>query len=607
MGNVAPVSDQQSGDGGMWAVIQDLRGQFEALLQETRQSRVALQGAEIHGAGAVREVRSDYAGRTDDMVAGHQRGPLGYGGPWARGTPGGSLGQPQAQFWHGDGRPPNFPYVAGAGVPDDRSREVRPVISDMEGDWAQREQYPSALMTQQRQLPLVAPQQPQLPVTARQRQFPARISQQTLFQPQPPAVPPRRQQRLAGLTQQTFAQGAPPQPQPMGSTQQPFLPGAQSQPQFSGSMQQPFTPGSPSQQQLAGLTQQDFVPWAPAQSQLGMSTPQSALPGAQSQQQPMPVVPLQGQHQPVGEYPGVPVSEDDSHYTSDGRNGLVSSQSRTHGTRQVRDCSDRGSQSEVRASHSRRRQPSRASQRTRRSSSRWRRRTSSSSSEGSRSPSAGVSGRRRRKSPPLPKPQMFSGKAGEWNSFIFQFAKTARYYGWNQHDKADRLLASLLGKAVDFIRKKPRKVQDDYRTLRDTLDQRFGKLEHTTAARRQLSYVRQEEGESIEDFADRILTKVNEAYPGIDSEMEQDLAKEAFLRGCQNRSAAYAAAEKDLDALEEVQNSVVNLKAFGCGSAVTRQISFRRSRRKRGGRFRDGGESSEALREVHEGASQWEE
>ena len=561
MGNVAPVSDQQSGDGGMWAVIQDLRGQFEALLQETRQSRVALQGAEIHGAGAVREVRSDYAGQTDDTVAGHQRGPLGDGGPRARGTPGGSLGQAQAQFWRGDGRPPNFPYVAGAGVPDDRSREVRPVISDMEGDWAQREQYPSALMTQQRQLPLVAPQQPQLPVV------PARQGQ---FQPQPPAVPPRRQQHLAGRTQQTFAQGAPPQPQPMGLTQQPFLPGAQSQPQFSGSMQQPFTSGAPSQQQLARLRQQDFVPWAPAQSQLGMSTPQSALPGAQSQQQPMP---LQGQHQQVGGYPGVLVSEDDSYYTSDGRSGLVSSQSWTHGTRPVRDCSDRGSQSEVRTSHSRRRLPSRASQRTRRSSSRWRRRTSSSSSEGSRSPSAGASGRRWRKSPPLPKPQMFSGKAGEWNSFIFQFAKTARYYGWNQHDKADRLLASLRGKAVDFIRKKPREVQDDYRTLRDTLEQSIGKLEHPTAARHQLSYVRQEEGESIEDFADRILTKVKEAYPGIDVEMEQDLAKEAFLRGCQNRSAAYAAAEKDpetlQDALEEVQNSVVNLKAFGRGSAVT--------------------------------------
>ena len=472
----------------------------------------------------------------------------------------------------------------------------------MEGDWAQREQYPSALMTQQRQLPLVAQQQPQLPVVpARQLQLPVGISQQTLFQPQPPAVPPRRQQRLAGLTQQIFAQGAPPQPQPMGLTQQPFLPGAQSQPQCSGSMQQPFPSGAPSQQQLAGLTQQDFVPWAPAQSQLRMSTPQYALPGAQSQQQPMPVVPLQGQHQPVGEYPGVPVSGDDSHYTSDGRSGLVTSQSLTHGTRPVRDGSDRGSQSEMRASHSRRRQPSRASQQTRRSSSRWRRRTSSSSSEGSRSPSAGVSGRRRRKSPPLPKPQMFSGKAWEWNSFIFQFAKTARYYGWDQHDKADRLLASLRGKAVDFIRKKPREVQDDYRTLRDTLEQRFGKLEHPTAVRRQLLYVRQEEGESIEDFADRILTKVNEAYPGTDVEMEQDLAKEAFLRGCQNRSAAYAAAEKDPEtlqgALEEVQNSVVNLKAFGRGSAVTRQISFTGREEKE---EEDSGTEEEKIRKLFE-------
>ena len=71
--------------------------------------------------------------------------------------------------------------------------------------------------------------------------------------------------------------------------------------------------------------------------------------------------------------------------------------------------------------------------------------------------------------------------------------------------------------------------------------------------------MRQEEGESLEDYADKVFTKVAEAYPGTDEEMEQDLAKEAFLRGCHHRSAAYAAAEKDpvtlQEALEEVQNS----------------------------------------------------
>ena len=202
--------------------------------------------------------------------------------------------------------------------------------------------------------------------------------------------------------------------------------------------------------------------------------------------------------------------------------------------------------------------------RMRRSSSRWLKPSPSSSS--SRSPSAGSSGRRRHRSPPLPKPQVFAGKKGEWNGFIFQFRKTARYFGWSQREKGDRLLASLRGKAVDFIMSKPREVQDDYQALKDVLEVRFGKMEHPTSARRQLGYLRQEEGENLEDYADKVLTKVSEAYPGIDDEMEQDLAKEAFLRGCHHRSAAYATAEKDpvtlQEALEEVQNSAVNLKAL---------------------------------------------
>ena len=56
------------------------------------------------------------------------------------------------------------------------------------------------------------------------------------------------------------------------------------------------------------------------------------------------------------------------------------------------------------------------------------------------------------------------------------------------------------------------------------------------------------------------------------------MAKEVFLRGCHLLIAAYAAAEKDpvalQEALEEVQNSAVNLKAFGWGSIAMRRMSF---------------------------------
>ena len=103
---------------------------------------------------------------------------------------------------------------------------------------------------------------------------------------------------------------------------------------------------------------------------------------------------------------------------------------------------------------------------------------------------------------------------------------------------------------------KPREVQDDYQALKDALEVRFCKMEHPTSARQQLSYLRQEEGETLEDYADKV-TKVSEAYPGIDEEMEQDLAKEAFLRGCHHRSAAYAAAEKDPVTLQEALEEVL--------------------------------------------------
>ena len=48
---------------------------------------------------------------------------------------------------------------------------------------------------------------------------------------------------------------------------------------------------------------------------------------------------------------------------------------------------------------------------------------------------------------------------------------------------------------VISIMSKSREVQDDYQALKDALEVWFGKMEHRTSARHQLSYLRQEEGE----------------------------------------------------------------------------------------------------------------
>ena len=137
--------------------------------------------------------------------------------------------------------------------------------------------------------------------------------------------------------------------------------------------------------------------------------------------------------------------------------------------------------------------------------------------------------RQRKRSPPMPKLESFDGKPNEWDSFIFHFRKIAHYHQWSESEKRNRLLTCLRGKAVTFIRGKSKKTYSTYRRLRDTLDARFGHLELPSTARRHLATIKQEEAESLEDFADRVLIKASEAYPYIPDEALQSIATESFL------------------------------------------------------------------------------
>ena len=147
---------------------------------------------------------------------------------------------------------------------------------------------------------------------------------------------------------------------------------------------------------------------------------------------------------------------------------------------------------------------------------------------------------RKHRTPSLPKMQTYDGKSSEWGPFIFQFRKLAKAGHWTEKEKRDGLLACLRGKAITYVQSKPREEQADYQSLQDLLAQRYGVMELPSTARRELSAMRQEEGEALEDFADRIILKVGEGFLGVPEETLQSLATEAFLRGCKDRNAASA-------------------------------------------------------------------
>ena len=144
-------------------------------------------------------------------------------------------------------------------------------------------------------------------------------------------------------------------------------------------------------------------------------------------------------------------------------------------------------------------------------------------------------GCRRKRAPPFPKLPTFDGKTSEWPGFIFQFRRLAQSGKWTTREKRDHLLGCLHGKAIAYVQSRPKEERKDYYALKSLLNMRYGILDEPTIARSHLQSMRQEEAESLEDFADRVLVKAGEGYPEIPDDTLQSLAVDNFLRGCRDR------------------------------------------------------------------------
>ena len=140
---------------------------------------------------------------------------------------------------------------------------------------------------------------------------------------------------------------------------------------------------------------------------------------------------------------------------------------------------------------------------------------------------------------------------------------------------------SLRDKAVDFIIKHPVAIRSNYKKLVIDLEKRFGQIEPPSASRRQLSYVKQEESEEIDDFAERVHQLVIDGYAGIDDQNIEILAVDAFLRGCNNKLAALMTAGQRCTtlhrAVRRTKENINDQKAIGKPTFLVRQVSFTES------------------------------
>ena len=186
--------------------------------------------------------------------------------------------------------------------------------------------------------------------------------------------------------------------------------------------------------------------------------------------------------------------------------------------------------------------------------------------------------RTRRRSPPAPKMQTFHGEQFKWRSFYFQFKETAKSYHWKESVKLERLMASMRDKAIDFIEKKPKSVRGSFPQLIKALKKRYGQREPSTACRRQLAYIKQEDEEDLDEYAERVHQLVIDGYPRVGEEHVQCLAVDAVLRGSKDKFAAVLAMgskPKTIHkAVRKMKSAIQDQKSIGKGAFSLRQVSF---------------------------------
>jgi hypothetical protein len=105
----------------------------------------------------------------------------------------------------------------------------------------------------------------------------------------------------------------------------------------------------------------------------------------------------------------------------------------------------------------------------------------------------------------------------------------------------EQLIGLLRENALAFYSRLQLEVQEDYQALKNCMMNRFGRKEPATSVRRQLQELKQKDGESLEEFAERSQHLALDGFPGSGDAMVDMVAADAFIKGCSNKQAAMLA------------------------------------------------------------------
>ena len=153
----------------------------------------------------------------------------------------------------------------------------------------------------------------------------------------------------------------------------------------------------------------------------------------------------------------------------------------------------------------------------------------------------------------------FSGsEADNWDAFILQFRRLAKDRRWKEKKKLSNLYRCLTGAASLYAN---RLNCTTYKALRKELKNRFSKAEEPTTARKKLKQIKQNEGETLEEFSQRVYFICLDAFKYDPLQTLEANAAEYFLEGCREKAAALKAMDAKPQSLHKALKLVKEAKA----------------------------------------------
>ena len=156
----------------------------------------------------------------------------------------------------------------------------------------------------------------------------------------------------------------------------------------------------------------------------------------------------------------------------------------------------------------------------------------------------------------LPKGLIFDGKSN-WFAFKHKFSLYASQLGWTPEDCCNCLCWSLTGKAADFYAiLLEQKHTLNYRQLLNKLESRFGAKELPATAQGLFQQATQAPRETLEDWADRIMTLATRAFKDLPEHYSNSQAVVRFCQGLTDKEAGHHVCIQEPKSMEQALNGI---------------------------------------------------